>query len=105
MFLGILFLIFAAVVFFKIIGFFFRAAFGAGKLIFSLIFWPIVLLLLFFGIFKILLPLLIIGGIALLVIAIIRRASRGDITHTDRTQDPFRSQPRDYIDAEYREIK
>ena len=72
MFLGILFLIFAAGLFFKIIGFFFRTAFGLGKLVFSVMFWPIVLLLLFFGAFRLLLPVLIIGVIVLFVVGIVK---------------------------------
>ena len=105
MFLAILFLIFAAVVFFKIIGFFFKAAFGAGKLVFSLIFWPIILLLLFFGVFKFLLPVVIIGLVALFVIGIVRGATRADRPQVDRPQQPFQPERHDYIDADYREIK
>ncbi len=72
MFLAILFLIFAAGLFFKIIGFFFRTAFGVGKLVFSVIFWPIILLLLLFGVFRFLLPVLIVGVIVLFVVGIVK---------------------------------
>ena len=72
MFLTILFLIFAAGLFFKILGFFFRATFGIEKIIFSVIFWPIVLLALFFGGFWILLPILIVGLIVLVIVGIVR---------------------------------
>ena len=85
--------------------FFFKAAFGAGKLIFSIIFWPIIFILLFFGFFKILLPILAIGLVALFVIGIIRGATREDRNRMDRPYQPYQDQRSDYIDADYREIK
>ena len=55
MIITILFFILAAVVFFKMIGFFIRTAFGLGKLVISVAFWPAVFLLYYFLVFGFLL--------------------------------------------------
>ena len=109
MVLGILFIIFAGIIFIKLIGFLFSAVFTVGKLIFSIAFWPIILLLLFFGVFKFVLPVLIIIGVIILVVGIAKKASGSNrydqqdyYSDYDRdsyqgpNQEYFQDQPQDY---------
>ena len=118
MFMTILFLLLIAGFVFSIIRFAFRAAFGAGKFLAGLVFIPIIILLVVFGFFKFLLPILIIGGIVLFVIGIVRGASRVNRNEPqdypqdhqqnyrqDFRQDFRQDQRTDYIDADFREVK
>ena len=94
MFLIVIFLLFAVMLFFSLIKTVFRAAFGAGKLIFSLIFWPIILLLLVFGAFRFLLPILIIGGVIFLIVKLCKRSGNVGSAPSGGRED--------YIDVEHR---
>ena len=51
-------------VFFKLMGFMFRATWGLTKVVIGLIFWPIIIVAALLGLIWIALPILIIVGIA-----------------------------------------
>ena len=55
--------IISIIVFFKLMGFMFRATWGLAKIIVAIIFWPIVILAALLGIIWLVLPILLIIGI------------------------------------------
>ena len=67
--LTILFLILAAFIFFKVLGLMFKLAWGVGKLIFGIIFFPIILLIALIGLAWVALPVLLIIGLIIFLIS------------------------------------
>ncbi len=69
----ILFLLLALLIFLKLIGFMFKAAFGVGRVVISIVFWAVVILIALIGLAWLVLPILIMIGIVFLVLKLATR--------------------------------
>lgn len=85
MFLAILFLL--AVLFLIRVGFFFRGVFRAAGHLFSLLFWPIIILIIFIGLLKFFLPIVVIVGFILFIIWIAKNTLGGNGNPQDYQDD------------------